>query len=38
MQESNPIFNLAINEFLLNYYKCKGEAYKWTKNFSKQFF
>jgi len=28
MQKSNQIFNLTANEFLLNYYKCKGEAYK----------
>jgi len=28
MQESIPIFNLTTNEFLLSYYKCKGEAYK----------
>jgi len=28
MQESNSIFNLATNVFLLNYNKCKGEAYK----------
>jgi len=25
MQESNSIYNLATNGFLLNYYKCKGQ-------------
>ena len=37
MLESNSIFNLATNVFLLNYNKCKGEAYKWGKNFRRQF-